>query len=97
MIEDEIDVLTEEGYMTEEELKREAYRALLTERKDLRISIAVERYKKEEITLNKAAETAGVTTEEFKNILSERGVTIRKGFIEPEKKEEKSKELSKGA
>lgn len=97
-IEEEMNLLTEKGYMTEGELKREAYRALLRERKELRVSIAIERYKKEEdITLNRAAEIAGITTEEMKHILHERGITIRRGFTTTEEREEKAGELAKGA
>lgn len=80
-VEDEIKLLTDRGYLTEEEAKREAYRALLRERPDLRISLAVERYKEGDLTLNRAAEIAGVTTEELKRTLAKRGVTIRRGHV----------------
>lgn len=83
--------------MSEEELEKEAYRALLRERPELRISLAVEEYRKGEVTLNRAAEIAGVTTEEMKEILNKRGVKIRRGFISEEERSEKAKELSEGA
>lgn len=72
-IEEDIQLLTDAGDLTEEEFKREAFRALLRERPELGVSLAVERYKQGEITLNRGAELAGVTTEEFKRTLAEPG------------------------
>lgn len=92
-LEDSINTLAEEGYYTKEELKKEAYRALLIHKPNLRMTLAVERYKKGKITLNKAAELAGITTEEMKEELVERGIKLRRGFIK-EKRKEKSKELA---
>lgn len=90
-------ILAEEGYMSEEELEREAYRALLRERPELRISLAVEEYRKGKITLNRAAEIAGITTEEMKEVLKNRGIEIKRGFISEEERPEKAEELAEGA
>lgn len=92
-VEDEMRILTEAGYLTEEELRREAYLALLRERRDLRISLAVEHYKRGDITLHRAAEIAGVTGEEMKRILADRGVEIRRGFLSPAERDAKAREL----
>lgn len=95
-IEEDIQLLTEEGYLSEEEAKREAFRALLRERPDLRTSLAVERYKRGGVTLNRGAEIAGVTTEEFKRILADRGVSIRRGGSSEEDRERRARELGRG-
>lgn len=95
-VEEQIQLLTDAGYLTEEEAKQEAFRALLRERPDLRLSLAVERYKREEITLNRAAELAGVTTEEFKQTLAKRGVSIRRGALSEEEREETARDLDRG-
>lgn len=90
---DSINTLTKEGYYSEKELKKEAYRALLIHKPELRITLAVERYKMGKITLNRAAELAGITTEEMKEKLVERGIKLKRGFLK-EKREKKSKELA---
>lgn len=95
-IEDEMRLLTGAGYLTEEELRREAFWALLRERRDLRISLAVEHYKVEDITLNRAAEIAGVTAEEMKRVLVERGVPVRRGFLTPEERDAMAREMARG-
>jgi len=92
-IEKRFKTLTEKGYITEEELREKAYRSLLRNNPDLRITLAVEEYRKGEITLNRAAEIAGITTEEMKETLKRRGVEIRRGFTPEKKKSEKAKRL----
>lgn len=96
-VEEEIQLLTDAGYLTEEEVKREAFRALLRERPELRVSLAVERYKQGEITLNRGAELAGVTTEEFKLTLADRGIAIRRGTLSEAEREQKARDLGRGS
>lgn len=96
-VEEEIQLLTNAGYFTEEELKREAFRALLRERPELRISLAVERYKQGDITLNRGAELAGVTTEEFKRKLANQGVRIRRGSLSEDERDERARDLGRGS
>ncbi len=96
-LDEKFSILSKEGYMSEEELKKEAYRALLRERPELRITLAVEEYKKEEITLNRAAELAGVNTEKMKEVLKRRGVEIKRGFISEEERSDRAEELAEGA
>lgn len=57
------------------------------------ISLAVERYKREDITLGRAAEIAGVTSEEMKRVLADRGVEIRRGFLSPAEREAKARTM----
>jgi predicted HTH domain antitoxin len=86
-VKEEIKVLTKGGYYpNESELLEDAFRALLEKKPELKISTAVERYKKGNISLNRVAKLAGVTTEEFKEILSGRGIKIRRGTGENLKK-----------
>ena len=96
-VEDEMRLLTEAGCLTEEELRREGYYALLRERRDLRISLAVEHYKREDMALNRAAEIAGVTAEEMKRVLTDRGVAIRRGSVPPAERDATARRLGSGA
>ncbi len=97
MVEDllrDVKILSEKGYYSEEDLEREAYRALLREKPELRVAIAIEKYKDGGISLNKAAEIAGVTTEEMKKNLVERGVEIKRGLEEDEGKLDRARKLA---
>ena len=92
-IEEKVDLLVEEGYFSEEGIKREAFKTLLRERSDLRIALAVEEYKRGEITLNRAAEIAGITTEEIKKKLDDRGIPIKRGVLSEKDREAKINDL----
>ncbi|MBI2106982.1 UPF0175 family protein [Candidatus Woesearchaeota archaeon] len=76
----EIEATANIGYYdNKSEFLRDATRTLLASRRDLRIAIACELYKKEKISLGKAVEIADVNYEEIKKILVERGITIKRG------------------
>lgn len=78
----EIEASSEIGYYdNKSEFLRDATRTLLAARKDLRIAIACELYKKEKISLGRAVEIADVNYEEMKKILAKRYIKI-KGFSE---------------
>ena len=53
-------------YRDEDEFIKEAVNTLLAARKDLRVSIACELYKRDEISLGKACEIASLDIEEMK-------------------------------
>ena len=73
----EIKAVIDAGYYSNKsEVVRDALRNFFEEKKQLRIAAAVEMYKKNEVTLSKAAEIAGMTSFEFKDILIERGIKI---------------------
>lgn len=73
-IEKEINALIKYGYYSSiDEAIKDAFMTLLNVKPDLKISAAIELYREEEISLSRAAEIAGMTTIEFKDILSERG------------------------
>ena len=75
IIEKEIRALIKYGYYGSiDEAVKDAFRTLLNAKPELRIAAAVELYKEEEVSLGKAAEIAGVTTIEFKDILADRGI-----------------------
>ena len=61
----------------EQEVIEEGIRQLLRAHPEYKTEIAVHRYVSEEASLGKAADIAGVSVEEMKSILSERGITLR--------------------
>jgi len=66
-------------YGSKKELMNDAVRALMEMRPDLRVEVAVELYREREVTLWRAAEVAGMGLEEFKEVLSSRGIKIEVG------------------
>ena len=71
-------VLIEQGIFEDEEsLKNSAYRSLLTLRPKLKVEIALSLYKREKISLGRAAEIAGLSREELKEVMASRGVERR--------------------
>ncbi len=66
-------------YSSEEEVIRDALRHLLRARPDARISLAVSRYETEELSLAKAANLAGVSWAQMREILLEKGIQPRLG------------------
>jgi len=71
-------------YKDEQEVINEGIRYILRSRPEYRIEVAVKRYKEESVSLGKAADLAGISLEEMKEVLRSRGVAL-KG---PESKEE---------
>jgi predicted HTH domain antitoxin len=72
-------------YEDEKAVVQDAMRALLSERPQLRLELAIHRYQDEEISLAKAAALAGVSWERMREILQSRGIQPRLG---PETEEE---------
>ncbi len=73
-IERKVKALVNAGYYSSEfEVIRDAVKSLFRENAELKVSVAIELYKKGEVSLSKAAEIAGTTTIEFKEILGKRG------------------------
>ncbi len=76
-----VDALIRSGiYSTKNELIDDALRTFFEFRKDMRVAAVVELYKTEEMSISKAAELAGVSTEEIKDFLTKAGIKIRRGF-----------------
>lgn len=75
------DALVKRGiYSTKNELIEDALRIFFEFRKDMRVAAVVELYKTEEMSISKAAELAGVSTEEIKDFLAKAGVRIKRGY-----------------
>jgi len=67
-------------YESEEEVIEDAFRYFLLAHPDLRIAVAVHRYRVDEgLTLARAAAIAGVSLERMKEILEQYGVPLRLG------------------
>ena len=73
--------LVEAGlFGSENEVSQEAFRHLLLDRPDLRLSVALHRYRTdEELSLAQAASIAGVSFERMKEILAQRQIPLRLG------------------
>ena len=69
-------VLVPKYYKSREALVDDAFRALLNLKPGLKVEIAVELYLKEEVSLSKAAEIAGMDMESFKDTLKARGLKV---------------------
>jgi predicted HTH domain antitoxin len=72
-------------YGSEDEVLRDALRHLLRARPDARVHVAVHRYQTEDLSLAKAADLAGVSWAQMREILLEKGIQPRLG---PESLEE---------
>ena len=94
LIEKEINILLEKGfYKSKEDLIEDAYRALIRNRPHLRIEVALLLYEREEISLSRAAEIAGLCFEEFKEVLKDRGMSVKVPSVSKEELEEQTKQI----
>ena len=74
LVKKEIDALVKAGYYSSKsDVVKDALRTFLSEKRNLRLAAAVELYKREELSLGKAAEVANVGIVEFKEILASQG------------------------
>lgn len=77
----EIEYLLKIGaYRTEGEVLKDALRQLLLSRPGYRIDIAVKLYTDGKISLGKAAELAGMSFDEMKDVLMQRGIKPKLGI-----------------
>ena len=92
-IERKVRALVDAGYYSSEsEVIKNAVLSLFRENTELNVTVAIELYKKEDVSMSKAAEIAGMTTIEFKEILGKRGFTRE---IEARPAEEMDEKLRK--
>jgi len=90
---EELNILVKKRYYpSKSDLLRDAFRVLLNTRSELKISLAIELYLMEKVSISRAAEFAGVTTIEFKEIMAGRGI-VRE--IEGKSAEEMDTKLEK--
>jgi len=74
LVKKEIDALVKAGYYSSKsDVVKDALRTFLSEKKNLRTAAAVELYKRDEISLGKAAEIADMGIVEFKEVLASQG------------------------
>jgi predicted HTH domain antitoxin len=66
-------------YPSREEVLIDAIRALLESKPNLKIEIAIDLYRRGKVSLWRASEIAGMSLEEFKEVLAGRGVRISVG------------------
>jgi len=93
IMDEEIDALVKRGYYdNKSEIFREAIRELFAQNQNLRISAVVELYEQGKISLGKAAEIAGLSIEEMKEIFASQKVTVERG---PSDKKELKKEVGR--
>jgi predicted HTH domain antitoxin len=77
IIETEIKALVRGGYFnSKDSFIEEAVKYMLSSRGDLKINAAVEMYRSKDVSLGRAAELAGQSIFEFKEILKARGIKI---------------------
>jgi predicted HTH domain antitoxin len=66
-------------YQNEEAVVQDALRHLLRSRPDLKIQLAVHQYAEKNASIEKAANLAGVSWAQMKDILKEKGIPLRLG------------------
>jgi predicted HTH domain antitoxin len=77
IIETEIKALVRGGYFnSKDSFIEEAVKYMLSSRGDLKINAVVEMYSSKDVSLGRAAELAGLSIFEFKEILKARGIKI---------------------
>lgn len=78
-LKEEFEVIPKTGYYTStSKFLKDVIKTILSARKDLRISIAIEQYKKG-YSVGRAAEIADVNYEEMKRTLVKSGIGVRRG------------------
>jgi len=89
----EVDALLRIGlYENREEVISDAIRNLLLNNKSLRLELAIDLFKSDEVSLGRAAEIAGIDRWEFQDILHERQIPI---IIEAESAEVIDKNIAR--
>lgn len=80
-------------YRDEGEFITDAVNTLLSARKDVRESLAIELYKEGKISLGRFAELMNLGYEESKELLASRNIRIRRGSKTPEEMRKGAKRL----
>lgn len=81
------------GYEDADAVLEEALRDFLRHRPKLGRELAIVKYRDGSISVNRAAELAGVASEEFKAELAGRGIRRQPGFLDAGDREEKLESL----
>ncbi len=89
----EIDALVRTGlYQNRDEVISDAIRNLLLNNKILRLELAIELFRADEVSLGRAAEIAGIDRWEFQDILHQRRIPI---IIEAESAEAMDRDIAR--
>lgn len=89
---EKVEGLIEEGRFTSKsDVFRSSFRFMLEEKPEYKIDVAVYLYRTGKISIGRAVEIAGVSREEFNDILERRGV--KKDIEKKDDEDEKVKEL----
>ncbi|MDG6974666.1 MAG: UPF0175 family protein [Nitrososphaerota archaeon] len=74
LVEKEIDALVRAGYYSSKsDVVKDALRTFLDKKPSLRLAAAIELYRREQVSLGKAAEIAEMPLVEFKEVLASQG------------------------
>lgn len=93
-VDEDVELLRRAGmYESDAAVIEDAIRSLLRSKPELRIELAVEKYRTSQVSLNRAAEIAGLSPEEFKELLRERSIPREAGFLSDEERDRKLGEL----
>jgi predicted HTH domain antitoxin len=88
----EVEALVRTGlYKSREEVISDAIRNLLLNNKSLRLELAIDLFRSDEVSLGRAAEVAGVDRWQFQDILKEHQIPI---IIEAESAEEMDRDIA---
>jgi predicted HTH domain antitoxin len=91
----ELEALVRAGiFASQEQGVQEAVRVLLTVRPHLRIEMAIQLYREEQVTLGRAAEMAGLSRWEFRDLLVDRGIRVEVEAAPAEEMDEEFKKLA---
>jgi len=82
------------GYENTDAVVADAVRELLRRRPELRVSLAVEKYRSGTVSLNRAAELAEMSTESFKDELNDRGIPRDSGFLDDTERRQQLEEFT---
>jgi predicted HTH domain antitoxin len=63
-------------YAGKKELMEDAFRTLLRVKPELKRDVAIELYRKSEVSLSRASEICGINIQDLKELLKERGIEI---------------------
>lgn len=95
-LKEEADILIKEGlYNNKEDLLDDALRALLRENPTFKKKIAVTLYKKEKVSLAKAAEIANLSLDDFKSVLNSENIPNNIPVLSHDEIEKSASELIK--
>lgn len=90
-VDQQVEALVRTGlYKSRDEVISDAIRNLLLNNKALRVELAIDLFRSDEVSLGRAAEIAGMDRWQFQEILSERQIPI---LVEAESAERMDKEI----